>query len=588
MGNFDYRAGATLRVTIAQRTVFSALTGVVLALAASTSVFAQQVEENPAPIVTGIERDGLPNPALDVSEDATPFGVDLNTITVMQKGEALQDSALQAQLVPYIGKPLSNKLVAEIRAAVTRYFRSIDRPLVSVSVPPQEVSAGALQLDVLTFAVAEKKAEGNRWTPDTYIQKNVRLAAGDEVDGVRLIENLNWLNLNPYRNLSVVFEPGDKSGTTNLILRSDEKKPWTVWGGYHNYGSSPTDQNRVFAGVNVANFPGIDQQLSYQLTTSPQLIPSGRLFNLGHEPGYVSHSLSTFAPVTFGNGSRHKLSSQLSYVQNYSALTAPFTQDTKTLQFYGEHAFSPIKIGEFSPEFYSGIDYKRQDNEVFFNNISTASTGIDIAQLVLGVRGDFETPFGIARKGKARFDVRFVGSPGNLYARNSNAAFNAASSGRSVSSSYMYLYGSLKHDMPLPSRMFLSNSLSFQIADRALPSLEQFSLGGENTVRGYFSNEVSGDHGIALQNTFYLPSFDLGGSAGKSDGQLQPFLFADIGWAKDIAAGTSNTLASVGAGVNVSFARNLSASLSFSHILMDGTKSMQNDHRLFARVTAKY
>lgn len=585
----------------------------------SASAHAQAVESYPAPVLTPERTGVLPQVALEGSDDATPLGVDLRGIAIIDKRQAaaqsgtadapidlsragplLQDAAFAARLEPFVGKPLSRKLIFDIRAEVTRYFRQINRPLVAVTIPPQEISTGVLRLEVLPFQVGKKRAEGNIWTPDDHLLKTVRSASGEEIASDELIEDINWLNLNPYRKLGVVFEPGAKPGTTDIIIRSDEQKPWSVYAGYRNSGSRKDDLDRLFAGFNIANIPFLDDQLSYQLTASPTVIESGDIFDLEGTKGFLSHSLSYFAPLTYPNGWRHKLQLEAGYIQSFNDLTSPFTQFNRTLQLYGEYAIPLNSRSSIIREFYGAIDFKQQQNDTFFANIPVSETTLDIVQFVAGVRGNFTTPLGWSKagagnknqarrtRGQGSFDLRFVVSPGGLGSRNSDAAFAAASGDADASASYVYLYGSVNHVTPLPRKFSWDTEIAFQLSNEALPSLEQFSYGGYNSVRGYLTNEASGDNGIMLRNDLVFPGFELLGASGKVNDWLTPYAFVDVGHSTDRFAGTTSNLASIGLGLDYQLQSNLSATLTYSHILRDGTETEAGDSTIFGSVTSRF
>ena len=51
---------------------------------------------------------------------------------------------LEAALRPFLGRPLSRRLIGEAEAAVVQAYRRADRPFVSVIAPPQEVGEGQI------------------------------------------------------------------------------------------------------------------------------------------------------------------------------------------------------------------------------------------------------------------------------------------------------------------------------------------------------------------------------------------------------------------------------------------------------------
>ena len=135
------------------------------------------------------------------SDDATPLGVNVQAIVLIGanagakqlggvKGvdvsqvNGLDASALREQLTPFVDRPLSRKLIAEVQAAIAAAYREAGRPFVSVTLPPQEVSSGVLQLRVIVFKVAGIKVTGA--TAESYSPSRIRLVPGQEIDARKL------------------------------------------------------------------------------------------------------------------------------------------------------------------------------------------------------------------------------------------------------------------------------------------------------------------------------------------------------------------------------------------------------------------
>ncbi|WP_456628405.1 POTRA domain-containing protein [Bradyrhizobium sp. URHC0002] len=113
------------------------------------------------------------------SDDATPLGVNVQAIVLIGanagtkppggvKGVDVSEvsgvdaAALREQLTPFVDRPLSRKLIAEVQAAIAAAYREAGRPFVSVTLPPQEVSSGVLQLRVIVFKGRRHQGDGGR------------------------------------------------------------------------------------------------------------------------------------------------------------------------------------------------------------------------------------------------------------------------------------------------------------------------------------------------------------------------------------------------------------------------------------------
>src|SRR5260370_37782724 len=94
-----------------------------------------------------------------------------------------------------------------------------------------------------------------------------------------MLADLNWLNSNPFREVSLLYTPGKSAGTTDVILQTKDRFPLRVYAGYEDSGNPPLGRERWLAGFNWGNAFWADHQLSYQFTTSSD-VASMRAYSL--------------------------------------------------------------------------------------------------------------------------------------------------------------------------------------------------------------------------------------------------------------------------------------------------------------------
>jgi hemolysin activation/secretion protein len=98
-----------------------------------------------------------------------------------------------------------------------------------------------------------------------------------------------------------------------------------------------------------------------------------------------------------------------------------------------------------------------------------------------------------------------------------------------------------------PDTLFLLRA-DVQLADRRLAPLQQFSIGGPDTVRGYSQNYILTDQGALLTAETRIPILRVS----KGDGLLQLTPFIDVGHSFDLETRqrvASRTIASLGLGL---------------------------------------
>jgi hemolysin activation/secretion protein len=541
-------------------------------------VFAETPEINKAKIKLGAPKASLtPSDVIDLGQDPTPFGVSLQKVRVenSRTDNAISNPALQARIAPLIGQDLSFKLLSDIQAAVTKYYRSIGRPLVSVTVPPQEISDGAIKVDVTTFILSKKQVEGQTKTSEEYLKNQVRLAQGDEINANRLVEDINWLNLNPFRRVQGVFEPGKEFGTTNVIIEVKEDRPWSAFVGISNSGNASTGETRLFAGFNTAALPWPDHQLAYQFTTSADTLKEGRLFNSGtDEAGYVSHAATYFAPLTFGT-TRAKFTLQGYFASSYSTPSNVIATQSDTAGISAELAFPLSKVGDkysLFPEIYGKLDYKKKDEDQFFGGAAVGTSDTKVRQISVGIRAN---TFGelLGKSSTGGVDLSLVSS---------NTSINSSSS-----TSTTFLKFSAQQTLGLSDDISVSVNISGQASNRSLSPLDQFGIGGVGTVRGYNSSEASSNSGIAASIEFAGKPIPLGGD-GIFPISISPFGFVDAGYVRPTTTTASETLSSVGLGGRFTLGKSATATLEAAHSLTDGPSTRSGKTTVHFNIAAQF
>jgi hemolysin activation/secretion protein len=159
---------------------------------------------------------------------------------------------------------------------------------------------------------------------------------------------------------------------------------------------------------------------------------------------------------------------------------------------------------------------------------------------------------------------------------------------------YSYLKGSFSHKENWQEGWSAQVRGNWQLSGQALVSNEQFSIGGVDTVRGYYDSAASGETGMAL--TLEASTPNLLGSAAASDApgglsDVRLLTFYDQGWVTVVDPLFANArfeLASYGLGLRVSGARGLSLTLDWALARNAINKTQQGDSRLHFRLAQEW
>ncbi|MCM2402512.1 ShlB/FhaC/HecB family hemolysin secretion/activation protein [Rhizobium sp. S153] len=570
---------------------------ILMTLAAAGQAAAQSaVERNPPPAVTGnAPTITLPEEAA-VEADKRPLGADLAAIRLIgAKEEPSAGNAagvvvgdigpghdLEPQLAgvlrPFIGKPLSLSLIAEAQAAIAGVYRRAGYPFVSVTIPPQEITGGVLNLRVMEFGFGSVTARGVEGERARSLAAQVNAPAGGRISSAGVNEDLSWLNRSPFRRVQGLFSPGSDVGRSDLALEVTRGKPWQVYAGYSNTGAEGTDRDRFFLGAGFA-IPGIDGAFgSYQLTGSPDLFEDlGGIFpdHDDHRARYVSHSGTFVVPIE----GRQAIDFSPAFIATRQESDL-FTFDTSIVELplYYRSALSNILPGIYGGEVYAGIEYKHLSRDTFFSDIRLGSANAELFQFGLGISKSFSDDLG-----STRLDLHVKANPGGIFSDNSDSAWNTFSNGAVTDVSYAYLGGSLSRQTELGHDFQLNSDVLFQLAGQALPDTERLALGGLDGVRGYDLDDAVADTGVIIRNELRSPVVS---PTGKD--RLSPFAFLDLGFGRDKAADEGLSLASTGAGIDYDIAGNFSLHMTAAIALVDEGDREAGDMDFKIRLSARY
>jgi len=160
------------------------------------------------------------------------------------------------------------------------------------------------------------------------------------------------------------------------------------------------------------------------------------------------------------------------------------------------------------------------------------------------------------RHGETALDLSVVVNPGDTIANSSDADWSAYSYGRVTSASYAYSVLNITRNTDLGPLWGKKNyawvsQFTGLLAGSALPDTERLALGGSAGSRGYDFSDVSVDRGAIWRNELRLPGLATPAGFGTS-AYFSPYLLADAAWGQDLSTRASDTLISLGAGVDIS------------------------------------
>lgn len=389
----------------------------------------------------------------------------------------------KARMARYLGRPLTKGDRARIVDEIALYCRRHGQPFVDVSILPQDVTEGVLQILVLQAKVGTVRVLGNRWFRSERTAREIRSKMGDDLDVNSLTEDLDWINRNPFRRVDLVYVKGTEFGRANLLLKQTDRFPLRVYGGYDDTGTRQTQNERLHFGADWGDVFGGDGVASYQFLTSPDL------------RSFRAHSASLTQPLPW----RHILTLFGSYADLKARLPAPLDLGGYNSQASARYEVPLPARGGYRHSVTAGFDYKRTDNNLTFGGLSVFAVATDIAQWSLGYGSRLKDALG-----ETTLRATGVMSPGGMTSRNDTASFQVSRAGSTAR--YVYGKGDLNRTTRLPAGFLLVNLFTVQQADSNLLPSEQLGFGGYDTVRGYDTRVYNADSGYLITAELRAPS----------------------------------------------------------------------------------
>lgn len=423
----------------------------------------------------------------------------------------LSEEAVQTALTPYVGPDRTPDDVENARTALEKLYRDLGYKTVSVSIPAQSVNSGTIALEVTEGAIGKVNIVGGERTSRERLRSELPgLASGKVPNFEELQKQMSFANRLATRKVAPSLRAGSSPGKVDIDLNVEDQPPLHGSLEINNKHSQNTTFQRASASLGYDNLfqLGHSLNLSYQL--APQKPSEGKVF-FG----------SYLAPI--GDGSWSLLFSALKTGSNISALA-----DVNVIGKGQSYSLKLIKqLGDIDGKLFPSVGIELGDKHFLTR---TELTGLTTTSLPTPLS---EYPLTLSYSQLARYTQDILQNDLSLVFPLPGSGSDTETyqiSRFSANRSWFYLRGnnSLTHDFGPSLQAFVR--LSGQFTDQPLVSLEQFGVGGSDSVRGYLESEVVGDYGFSGTMELRGASLpDLFPKAGWSRyvTEVRPYLFVD-------------------------------------------------------------
>lgn len=421
--------------------------------------------------------------------------------------KTLPTASVDKALYSHLGPGRTPEDVESARAALEKAYHEEGYQTVSVSVPPQGINTGVIVLQVTEATVGRLRVKGSRFFDIEKIKKMAPALAEGTVPNFNEVQR-DIIALNQTADLQVTpsLAVGKTPGTVDVELTVKDKFPLHGSIELNNRYSANTTPLRLDAALRYDNLWQMGHTIGAGFQIAPQR-PSDALIFSGY---YIARAPSIDWVALMLQATR----------QNSEVSTLGGTDSLGNGEIYGgRFLFNlPSKTG-FYHSASMGVDYKdfAQDLVVGNQTISSPLTywPVSINYNASSIGEYYETEFG------AGVTFSFRGTGEDEAIDFDNRRYNA-------NANFFYLRGNLAHTQKLPWDFQLFGEVQGQTTANPLVDTEQYSLGGQSTVRGYLESVVTGDNAIAGTLEFRTPSLLRWLPKGN---EMRLFVFIDAGYA---------------------------------------------------------
>jgi hemolysin activation/secretion protein len=440
---------------------------------------------------------------------------------------------------PFAGREITFTELLQARSAVTQLY--VDRGYVTSGafIPPQTLEGGVVTIQVLEGTLEAINVTGTRRLNPGYVRSRLNLAATTPLNVPRLLRGLQLLQLDPLiQTISADLQTGTRSGSSLLQVQVKEADSFNTQVGLNNGRSSSVGSFRRQIQFNQANLLGLGDGLTVAYLNTD-----------GSNEVDASYTL----PLNPRNGTL-----QLAFGLAHSNVIEPPFESLgieSTSRYYELTLRQPL-FQTPNEEFDLGLIASRQESETTFAPLGTE-------------RRPFVTtstdPEGRTRVSALRFFQEWTQrSSQHVLAFRSQFSLglnllDATISDTGADSRFFAWRGQGQWVRLLAPDLLLLVRSDAQLADSALVPLEQFGLGGQQSVRGYQQDLLLTDNGALLSAEVRLPILRIPRIRGVL--QVVPFLDLGTAWNNGTVDPDPNTLAGLGLGLLWQQGDNFSARL---------------------------
>lgn len=398
----------------------------------------------------------------------------------------------------------------------------------------QDLSTGIVQIQVVEGELEQIEIGGLRRLREGYVRSRLDRAAKTPLNQRRLEETLQLLQLDPLiEQVNAELVAGSTPGRN--ILRVSLKEAPALHGAIAIENNQSPSIGSVQGSINLShdNLLGFGDRLSAQY---------------GRTGGLNLYDINYAIPVNARNGTlslRYNNGNSRIIEQDFRDIG--ITSDTQTYSLNLRQPLSRTPTSEFAISL--GLDLRRSQtyilNDIPFSFTEGAENGASKVTVIRLAQDWVDRGSRRVLAARSQFSLGI-------------GAFDATTNDSGTDGRFFSWLGQFQWVQQLSDRNLLVARIDAQLTPDSLLSLERFSIGGVDTVRGYRQNQLVADNGVLGSIEVRLPL-----TSDPRVLQLVPFFEVGTAWNDQESDPSPATIASLGLGLRWSMTPNLAVRLDY-------------------------
>ena len=486
---------------------------------------------------------------------------------------SLADTVLE----PYTGEQYGLEGLSAARDALEQALISAGYNFHRVSLPPQDLLAGSVELRISRFGIGQIQVEGNTYFDADNVRNSVPgLRVGETPNTRELSRALRIANEHASKSTLLRFKEGTELDTIDAVLAVKDRDPQVFFVSLDNTGPEDGEEWRTTLGYQNGNLFNRDHTLTATVPTAPEDTDSTTQLGLNYRVPLYRHGASL--DFLFSDSDS---AGETGGEDDFGQSIAPGTGGGQALDITGEGTVFGVIYnrpmltdGSFNHSWSLGVQHKNFDNKSEFDDTEISGAEVLSVPLELGYSFTRQAP-GSSFFGSLTL-VQEIGDDDDEYDGDRDEA----------ESGWTALRFELSYDLLFADDYLFHLGFSGQQTNALLISGEQFGVGGVGTVRGFEERSVTGDSGYLVNLEVWFPPV--------TQYQLRFLVFADFAHTElndgDSSDGDEFDPSSAGVGMFWAWRDSLSVSLNYGVINegggVDDTINEDGDSKL--HVSAVY